>query len=307
MSKIIKFYEVGFDPSSLIIQWNIGNTCNYSCEYCPSILHNGTRPWVELSLIEDTILKIQKFFPDRKIIIEFLGGEITLYRDFIDLMKFCKENNFPNMVFSNASRTFRHWSEVAPYLDKLLITFHPHTTDKDHFESIIKLFLNLNIEFYVHIALVKDLFRDTVMYAKYIHETYSNVHIGLTLMMDKEHTKDFNGYFYNYSDEEIDFVKNFDFGKERYIAEYDNGDTKFFSLNDIRDQKINFFKDFSCGQNRDIIVINNKGMASTSLCRQKPFINIFDDDIEKLFTGNNLCKGGSCDNPSDIRIYKELK
>ena len=35
------------DPDRAVqIQWSMGNTCNFSCEYCPSILHDGTKPWL---------------------------------------------------------------------------------------------------------------------------------------------------------------------------------------------------------------------------------------------------------------------
>jgi len=302
--QIIKFYEKGFDSNRLVVQWNLGNICNYSCEYCPSILHNGSRPWVELPLIEDTLLKIKNYFPSKKIRVEFLGGEITLYRDFINLMKFCKTESINNMIFTNASRTFRHWNETIDYLDEILLTFHPQTTCKDHFENVVKLFKNNNVKFYIHIAMVKELFWETVDYAEHLKKTYSDIHSSMVLMMDKEHKKNFRGYFYDYSQEEINVVKQYDSGSERYVAEYEDGKTKVFNLTEIKDYNINQFKGFACGVDQSILNIDFNGNASTSLCRQKSKINIYSDSIDKLFY-KHICKLDKCENPGDIRIYKE--
>ena len=32
------------DPERAVqIQWSMGNTCNFSCEYCPPVLHDGSK------------------------------------------------------------------------------------------------------------------------------------------------------------------------------------------------------------------------------------------------------------------------
>lgn len=305
MSEIIKFYEDGFDESCITIQWNLGNTCNYSCEYCPNILHNGTRPWVELPLIEDTILTIQNYFPDKKLQLEFLGGEITLYKDFIDLMKFCKNNNFSNLIFTNASRTFRHWKEVAPFLDKVLLTFHPHTTDEDHFKNIIELLHCSKVEYHVHIAMVDSLFEQEFKYAMEILQSYPEAFVSLTAMLDKEHKFNHDGYYYNYTEEQKDLMKQYSQPAEKYVAEYKTGEVKYYNLQEVQSLKLNQFKDFICGIKKSLIVIDALGNASTSLCRHKHSINIFSDEIGTLF-GEHVCRKDACTNASDIRIFKIL-
>lgn len=304
--KIVKFYENNHKTDRLVVQWNIGNTCNYSCEYCPSILHRGDRPWVDLNLITTTILRIKERFPEKKLRLEFLGGEITLYKNFISLMQFCKDNDIKNMIFTNASRTFRHWNEVLPYLDEVLLTFHPQSADKQHFESIVELLYNNNSQFYIHLAMVKDLFQDTMDFGKYLQQKFSNLHITSTLMMDKENKKEYRGYFYDYSEEELNSVKKFDRGTEQYIAEYDNGESAILTLNEVKTGQLNKFKGYSCGNNENLICIDAFGNASSSLCRQKPKINIFNQSIDQLFT-ENICRTEICENPSDFRIIKILK
>ena len=301
--EIVKFYGKGQSTNRLIVQWNLGNICNYSCEYCPSILHRGDRPWVELPLIENTLLKIRDQFPHKKMFVEFLGGEITLYKDFINLMKFCKDQKINNMIFTNASRTFRHWQEVIPVLDEVLLTFHPHTSNQLHFENIIKLCVEHQCKVYVHIAMPGDVFWETATYGEYLKNTYPNLYISMVLMMDKEHRKNFNGFYYDYSESQIAFVSQFDRSTENYVAEYANGETELFNITDIKSKKLNQFSGFICGSTESIINIDYIGNATTSVCGQKPRINIYTDDVNKLFF-KHICRKSFCDNPSDIRIIK---
>jgi organic radical activating enzyme len=304
--QIVKFYEKGYDPNKLIVQWNLGNICNYSCEYCPSILHRGDRPWVDLPLIEEILLKIKQKFLDKNIYIEFLGGEITLYKDFINLMSFCKENKFENLIFTNGSRTFRHWEEAAPHLDKVLLTFHPHSTTKEHFKSVLSILTKYNVDFYVHLVLAPGLLEETNNFFNELKSLYSDKKLSIVLMMDKENNRNFNGFFYNYSEEELDLVKKHNQGGERYVVEYQDGNTEEFSLNDIKLKKLNYFKNFVCGSDHNLVVIDSKGNASTSLCNQKNRVNIYKDDITQLFI-KSYCPIEKCNNPSDIRIYKNLE
>jgi hypothetical protein len=152
----------------------------------------------------------------------------------------------------------------------------------------------------------KSLFASSAKYAEYLHVTYPNLKINMVLMMDKEHKKSFDGYFYDYSQEEIDLIKLYDNSEERYIAEYEDGSTTQYNISEIKDLKLNNFKGFNCGTTNSIINIDANGVASTSLCRQKSKINIYIDDLDQLFY-DHICQKDLCENPSDIRIYKIYK
>jgi organic radical activating enzyme len=269
-------------------------------------LHRGDRPWVELLLIEETLLKIKQQFLDKTIYVEFLGGEITLYKDFINLMSFCKENKFENLIFTNGSRTFRHWEETAPHLDKVLLTFHPHSASKEHFKSVLNILSNNNVDFYIHLVLVPGLLEDTKNFFTELKSLYSEGKISIALMMDKENNRNFKGFFYNYTNEELNFVKSHARGGEQYIIEYQDSTTEEVSLNDVKIKKLNHFKNFVCGSDYNLIVIDSNGFASTSLCKQKNRINIYRDNIDQLFL-KSYCPLEKCSNPSDIRIYKNVE
>lgn len=302
--KIVKFYERGsLENNELIVQWNLGNTCNYVCEYCPSYLHSGKIQWPELSLIQQTLIKIKNNFPDKNIRLEFLGGEVTLYSDFIELMKFCKENNFKSTILSNGSRTLRYWEELSPYLDRILLTFHVEEADKIHFSNVIDLLVKNKIEPIIHIAMMKDKFWELVSYKNQLRTDFPKLIIDSILMLDKLGLFNYNGYYYDYDNSQIEYVKQQEFHSMSYVIEYDNGETHEVNLVDVREHDLNNFSGFTCGTTLSIIVINFNGYVSTSLCNQRPKINLHTEDINQIFVPI-VCAADKCLNPSDIRIMK---
>ena len=302
--QIIKFYERGWDNNQILIQWNLGNTCNYSCEYCPTYLHSGDRPWPDINAVTKFLLMVRDKFPDKNINVEFLGGEVTLWNELISLLKFCKENNFSSLILSNASRTTRYWKELSFYLDKVLLTYHGHTCSKTHYEKILDICLSNNVETISHLTLVQDRFDEMLQYKLYLKEKYQHLNVDLVLMMDKMKNKSYNGYFYNYTSKEIGLVSTSPNSTDSaFIAELDDGTERVYSLNQIKQQNLNSFRGFICDPEMSVINIDFNGNASTSLCGSKTRINIFQDPIEKLFS-QSVCQLEECKNPADIRTLK---
>ena len=50
MENIVKIEPINdhrIGGENFYLQWSLGNTCNWSCEYCPTVLHAGDRYWPE--------------------------------------------------------------------------------------------------------------------------------------------------------------------------------------------------------------------------------------------------------------------
>jgi organic radical activating enzyme len=305
---VIRFYERGQDnPSSLIVQWNLGNTCNYSCTYCPTYLHRGNIPWPDLNLIKNTLLKIKEKFISNDITVEMLGGEITLYKEFIPLMKFLKENNFSSNILSNGSRTLRFWEEASPYLNNIGLTYHSEFNNEEHLLGVIKTLTENNVTPYIKIAMVKEHFWNLIKFQKKIQQEFPYINIEMVLLLDKMHQFKNNGYYYNYSREEIEYLIASEEGITGHlVAEYTDGLVESYTLNQVRDSGLNKFKGFECGSKLSLIIIDHKGNLSTSLCRQRPRISIhnIDTELDSLLTPV-ICELEKCVNHSDLRILKE--
>ena len=238
----IKFYGKGAsNPEEFIISWNLGNTCNWSCSYCPSYLHDGTVDWANIERIKPILLQIKNKLPNKKIRVEFVGGEVTLKSDFIELMKFCREQGFNNCIITNASRTVRYWEELAPYIDVAVLSFHPEFASREHYENIIRTCVDNNIHVNCQIAMMKDSFWDLAEYRDYLRETFPTVYTDFAVLYDKENKFNHkNGYFYDYDETHVKYLN--DEGQKEFVIEYDNGEKYEYSINEVRSMNLNDFR-----------------------------------------------------------------
>lgn len=122
-----------------VVNWCMGNTCNYACSYCPVSLHDGSQKWQSIETVEALVHRIKRLHAGKKLFFEFTGGEVTLNKQFIDICKFCKKNDVRVGMISNGSRTVRWWQENKQYFDHVNLSFHVEYADPDHFCEVTKL------------------------------------------------------------------------------------------------------------------------------------------------------------------------
>ena len=298
-----KFYGIGLDePSQFIVCWNLGNSCNWSCDYCPKYLNDASVYWTDNELIKTTLLKIKNFFKDQQIRVEFMGGEVTTKPDFIDLMKFCREQGFYNHIVTNASRTVAYWERLSPYLDSAILSFHPLNANKEQYESVVDTMIKHNARPMCSLAMVKDKFWEMVEYKKYLDQKYqNNVYVDYMLLYDKENKHNYNGYFYDYDREQLDFLVS-NIGKH-FTMQYEDGTIRDVSFAEVTEEKLNDFTGYSCGTKLSMMNIDYYGGASISVCRQRRPINISTENFEESLKPR-VCQQNECRNPSDLRILK---
>ena len=75
----------------VVVNWNLGNMCNFSCSYCPSILNDGSFGWNEYDVVKNFIDEVIKVYAPRTVYFEFTGGEVTLWKDFVKTAMYIKE------------------------------------------------------------------------------------------------------------------------------------------------------------------------------------------------------------------------
>ena len=77
---LIKSYDLLDHANTLsseyvVVNWCLGNTCNYACNYCPDYLHDGSSGWLNYDDVETFCERVINHYGDRKIYFEFTGGE----------------------------------------------------------------------------------------------------------------------------------------------------------------------------------------------------------------------------------------
>src|SRR5688500_7420572 len=74
----------------LVVDWSLGNTCNYTCSYCPAETHSGSHPFMNIEHVLAFSKRINEHYRERlgrEICFLYTGGEVTLFDDFIPLIK----------------------------------------------------------------------------------------------------------------------------------------------------------------------------------------------------------------------------
>lgn len=186
------------DPANtewFVVNWCLGNTCNFSCSYCPAILHDGSKRWPEFEDIKRFILKVKEQHPTKKLYFEFTGGEVTMYKHFIALCEFCREHDVKVGMISNGSRTLRWWEENKHFFDHVCLSFHPEEANADHFLAVAGILHDI-VKVHVNVMMSPEKFDECYALAERA-VTLSNISLALQPLIH-----DFGDQLYDYTDEQ---------------------------------------------------------------------------------------------------------
>ena len=326
--------------NNIRIQWNMGNSCNYECSYCPTILHDGSKPWLNTELYIDTIEKISTHYNalQQRTDYELIGGEVTVIPGFEDIIRKISEFNSTSTVYTNASRTVKWWSKAKHYMDNVILTFHPESQDKEHFEQVIDeikdhVYLSINVagisghvdELGDWVETLRDRFKDCDK------NRYYNISICVKTMYTKflgRHSK--QETYYQYTDSELEVLRRpgikpkpmpqktvestQDSPQEsvEHVLDtsnmtefiYDDGKTIYVQNHQIINEGLNIFKGMKCHIGYESLNIDASGDIYSSWCGAKTFGNITQLDNWQLPKGYTICPFDFCNNISDIAISK---
>jgi len=318
----------------------MGNSCNYECDYCPSILHDGSKPWLNTQLYIDTIEKISTHYNalQQRTDYELIGGEVTVIPGFEDIIRKISEYDAGSTVYTNASRTVNWWSKSKRYMDNVVLTFHPLTQEKEHFLAVVDeikddVWISINIagvggkveEMGEFAEQIRDLFKHSNK------NRYYNVSIAVKTLYMKllgRHSK--QETWYNYTDNELEVLRRPGIKprpmpqksaeKEQIMPQenvepvvdtsnmteflYEDGSTIYVQNHQIINEGLNAFKGMKCHIGYESLNIDASGDIYSSWCGAKSFGNISQIDNWELPKGYTVCPFDYCNNISDIAISK---
>jgi len=298
------------DPSHkdwFIVNWCLGNTCNFNCSYCPDILHDGSTKWPDISYVERFVNKIKTSFPNKKLYFEFTGGEITLYKHFDQLCKLCSDNNIKVGLISNGSRSLRWWEANKKYFSSINLSFHHEYANKDHFIDVVKILHN-DLRTHVNIMMDPKNFDYCYDVADTIKDL-GNLTISLQPLL-----YDLSGDLYPYTDEQHQLIKDQQKNiKDKVIKTkrfpYLRGKMTYkdvdYGANELVNSKMNNWNGWNCHIGIEQLIVFLDGKISRGWCGVGGNIgNIFDDKLE-LPNEPILCNKDWCHCNFDITCTKE--
>lgn len=319
--------------SPIRVQWNMGNQCNFKCEYCPPVLHDGTKPWLPLDSYVNAVDRICSHYADigKSVHFELIGGEVTVMAGFEDIIRKINEYGCSSVAFTNASRTINWWSKAKHYLNGVVITWHPLSMDKQHLIAVIneiKDYVNIDIniagiggkvdELGSTVEELRELFKDCQ------RNNYNNVSICVKTMYKKLLGRDSKQETYwPYTDYELEIIKRpgikpmpmpmpdpnqpvFEPDPRDWMTEflYDDGEAKYVQSHQIINEGLNKFKGMSCYLGFESLTIDASGDIYSSWCGAKHFGNIAKLESWELPKSLTACPYDFCNNISDIAISK---
>jgi organic radical activating enzyme len=303
---------------TFFITWSLHNLCNFRCDYCPPNLNNGTTKNISFEHVEKFYNSLKAKIPNKKFIFAFSGGEPTFHPEFIDMIKFLSDNGCEICMTTNGSRSLDWWHKAEPYVDHLVISYHPGWTKTAKLKE--------NIDFLVNTTWVNlDLMMNPTHWDEIISlgDSYKNrSNIAVTyLPIQKDFGNGANGLI-DYTDAQLEFLKNppnywgkFEpakskldkckgqFGRGYKYMKIDQDikklDYKYIVANDL-----NRFKGYVCDLGLEGLIVEINGDIYNAYCHVGGIVgNIFLDNYT-LTTEPTICPVDYCSCSVDIEISK---
>lgn len=309
IDRIIKYERK--TPNLIIIDWWLGNFCNYKCHYCFPFSNKGNRRVPPLDVFEHNLFYLISKIKENNLIPYFVlsGGEPTVYNEITKLLKILKDNNIGSYIVTNGSRTYNWWFKNQELIDSLNISYHTEYADKKHILNLAKLFQNNRNTISMMASPKKELFDRMIEAYNFFIENditeYSNLNVK-PLYSDKD--------VYNYTEEQLKFIKknvmirckknktktNYD----KTSFGYDAKGNKYTAHSNVLLRINPDFTGWDCSIGREFISIDYSGNIRAN-CGEKIFkkpFNMYKDDLEyknfelpektvKCTVGKCLCLG----------------
>lgn len=317
----------------ILIDWMMGNTCNYSCSYCHPTVYDGSLPWPEV----ETGIKFVKRATDHyrsigknKIVWNLLGGEPTVWKDFSKFFTAVKEYDPGCIVriLTNGSRTLGWWERNKHLFDELIISFHPEKADYKHCTEVANILADAGVLVSIQVCMYPPMAEYCVEAMKYFHEHCRASGImakslqetlidDRTMLYEDEFLKEMRKYDgepkkLRTADPRLTYELNKKkqsrpaYGKMmRFVNTY-TGKTEFIQANDTMSSGRNSWRGWMCNIGIETLKVDEQGKVSSgSSC----FTNlkhgtIQDPDNIEFPTAGRICEYDWCSCVADVEVTK---
>lgn len=285
--------------TKLSVQWQIGNQCNFRCDYCHRDYHNGSNPFLVYDEFEKAFSNLEASVSAYdKVVIELQGGEPTLSPAVRNKLVDSNNPKYKFVLHTNASADLEWWNLAIKNLDKVILAYHPQV-DTDHFKKVVSLITTSCPDW----AIVINAHNDPIRWQSAIdmYEYYKDQNIPVTLrLLFADHYKG-NSKFLDYTPEQWDYYtleSNLDVPKTEPVET---------QIHWVEDRLYNNYKGHLCWAGIEQIVIDYWGYAYRSWCHAHGTLgNVLEGPI-KLDTSPKVCPRDLCKNAFDQQAKKSEK
>jgi len=284
-----------------LVSWTLSNKCNYRCEYCPDILHNGSTGQPRWETVKHFV---ENFKVDKTICYRLSGGEPTYWKHFLDLAKLVKKQGHYFSFVTNGSQRVKYYKEISKYTDGFMISYHPQYADVEHFIDIAN---EVDCPVAVNLMLVPDKFDDMCTVAEQLYHGSMNLTVLPKVVVDKTSTDFATNEVSTYTKKQKEIIANWKYQRKLNFDNLHRGDMILDNVayegHEIILQGKNKFSGWKCWAGLDGVNIDMWGNLYRADCQYGGALGNLERyklPKEELVCGKTVC---SC--LSDIYIRKE--
>lgn len=124
------------------VTWDLGRRCNYDCSYCGDLRHNNWSPHASLEDLQSTADFVLEYCDEylkhrvlKVININFNGGEPTVNKNFVNLLKYIKDQQHKHdyeiklSLTTNGAFSKKLLNEMHTLMDQVTISYHCEASD----------------------------------------------------------------------------------------------------------------------------------------------------------------------------------
>lgn len=284
--------------TNLAVQWQIGNQCNFRCDYCHRDYHSGSNPFLDYDEFKKGFDNLQASVSNYdNVVIEFQGGEPTLSSAVRNTIVDSTDSKYRYVLHTNASADIAWWQLAVKNLDKVILAYHP-LVDANHFLKVVSLVMTECPQWAIIVN--ADSKPDNWQAAVEMYEYYKALNIPVTMRaLFADHAKG-NSKFLDYTSEQWEY-----YTRENKIDVPD--DTVTTQIQWVESHLYNNYKGHLCWAGVEQVVVDYWGYVYRSWCHAHGVLgNIFEKPV-KLDTEPKVCPRDLCKNAFDLQAKKSEK
>ncbi|NLW46626.1 MAG: radical SAM protein [Firmicutes bacterium] len=294
------------------VNWNIGNQCNYRCSYCSDLLNGGSAKWTEPEIINGFADRIiAQYSKNKDIVFEFTGGEVTLYKELYNVLKYLKERNCYTSILTNGSPKLDYWKKMKDVLDYVTLSFHAEHANAELFYSNVE-YLHKHLNVHVNVMMHNKLFDISRSLGEKMLDGFNDLSLSFQPLLQSLTNEKI---LLDYTEEQMEMIKELDTARVRKMEikeqRYKGEMREYFidgRSNDISPERFiaerrNNWKGWFCWAGLEQIVITQERQVYRAWCLQDQV-----GEVGKEFdlpTNPVVCTKSKCHCNLDIATKKQ--
>ena len=284
------------------VNWWLMNHCTWACSYCNEIIRKGNIDLPYLNNCKQFIDEIVIFASaqHKRASIEFTGGEVTEWSDFLELLTYAHSQGCETRFRTNANVSIDVWREYMAVTHSVLIEHHPEHTANAHFLLAVAATVEAGVAVTVNLNMLKDSWASSQILHDRIQTKWPHIRVNKRMLFEDPV---FNTTPQHYTTNQTTQLK-----RQHGDIKITQGDQiEYTDYQTMVLEASNTFKDYDCWAGMEQIVVDAWGRVYRGHCRQGGFMgNIKDHNI---FCHNEpkVCSLDICRNSFDILATKSIQ